>query len=62
MKTYKVPFSYTVYGTAVNIEAETPEEAQKWLFDELAQNGIDEFEYTANDREYLTQEAKEATK
>jgi hypothetical protein len=61
MKTYKVPFSYTVYG-ATTIEAETPEQAEKLIYTELADNGIDELEYTENDREYLTNVAEEVTK
>lgn len=59
MKTYTVAFSYTVYGTALHIEANTPEEAKEWLFDELDQIGIDEFEYETNNREYNTENAKE---
>ncbi len=66
MKTFTVGFSYTVYGTATNIEASTKEEAERWLFDELEQNGIGEFEdenaqfeARINDREYNTQDAEE---
>lgn len=59
MGTYRVAFSYTVYGTATNIEADTPEQADKWLYDEMNQSGIDEFEYETNDREYSTQDARE---
>jgi hypothetical protein len=59
MKTFTVGFSYTVYGTAMHIEAETKEEAEKWLFDELEQNGLDEFEHKVNDRDYHTQDAEE---
>lgn len=39
-KVFKVAFSYTVYGVAQHIEADTQEEAEKWLFDELSLNGI----------------------
>lgn len=60
MSVYKVPFSYTVYGTAVHIEAESAEEAEKWLFDELYQNGLEEFEYKCNDRDYHTEGAQDA--
>lgn len=49
---YRVNFWYTVYGTATHIEASSPEEAEKWLYDELHQNGLDEFEYRMNDRDY----------
>lgn len=66
MKTFTVGFSYTVYGTAKHIEANTKEEAEQWLFDELEQNGIGEFEdqnaqfeARVNDREYHTQDAEE---
>jgi len=61
MTTYKVQFSYTVYGTAT-IETETPEQAEKLIYTELADNGIDELKYTENDREYLTNIAEEVTK
>lgn len=60
IKTYRVGFWYTVYGTATHIEAESKEEAEKWLFDELEQNGLDEFEYRMNDREYGTQDGEES--
>lgn len=59
MKQFTVGFWYTQYGTALNIEAETKEEAEQWLFDELQQNGIDEFEYKINDRDYGTNNAEE---
>ena len=66
MAIYKVGFSYTVYGTAQHIEADSKEEAEAWLFDELEQNGIGEFEdenaefeARVNDREYHTQDAEE---
>ena len=58
-KVYEVSFSYTVYGKATHIEADSKEEAEKWLFDELSQNGLDEFEYTTNDRDYHVDEAEE---
>lgn len=62
MKTYTVTFSYTVYGKATHIEAETAKEASQWLFDELEQNGIDEFEYKCNDRDYTVDTAEELVK
>ena len=40
MKTFKVSFWYTVYGTAVHIEAESKEEAEKWLFEEVQADRI----------------------
>ena len=65
-KVFAVGFSYTVYGVAQHIEAETKEEAEAWLFDELEQNGIGEFatgdaqfEARVNDRDYHTQDARE---
>lgn len=58
MKTYKVDFWYTVYGTATHIEAESKKKAEQWLYDEMEQNGLDEFEYKTNDREYMPQNAK----
>lgn len=65
-KVFKVEFSYTVYGVAQHIEADTQEEAEKWLFDEISLNGIGEFtdenaqfEAKVTDREYNTQNAKE---
>lgn len=65
-KVFKVAFSYTVYGVAQHIEADTQEEAEKCLFDELSLNGIGEFtdenaqfEAKVTDREYNTQNAKE---
>lgn len=58
-KVYRVGFSYTVYGTAMHVEADSKEEAERWLFDELEQNGLDEFEYEVNDREYGTQDGRE---
>lgn len=61
MKTYKVSFWYTEYGTATNIEANSQEEAEQWLYDELQQNGLEEFEYKLNDREYGAQDAEEVT-
>lgn len=58
-KIYTVSFSYTVYGTAQHIEADSEAEAEKWLYDELSQNGTDEFEFKMNDRDYNTQDAEE---
>ena len=58
-KTYTVGFWYTVYGTATHIEADNKEAAEQWLFDELEQNGLDEFEHKMNDRDYGTQDAEE---
>ena len=60
-KTYQVNFSYTVYGTAVHIEADNPEQAEQWLFNEMEQNGIEEFEHKINDRDYEVNTAKEVT-
>jgi hypothetical protein len=60
MKTFKVGFSYTVYGVATHIEAESAEEAEAWLFEELSQNGLDEVDYSMQDRDYTTQDAEEA--
>lgn len=66
MAIFKVGFSYTVYGTAQYVEADSKEQAEKWLFDELGLNGIGEFEdenaqfeARVNDREYHTQDAEE---
>lgn len=58
-KVFKVAFSYTVYGTALHVEADTKEEAEKWLFDEINLSGIAEFEHNINDRDYNTQDAEE---
>ena len=65
-KVFKVAFSYTVYGVAQHVEAETQEEAEQWLFDELSLNGIGEFEYGNAQfeakviyRDYHTQDAEE---
>ncbi len=59
MKTFKIGFSYTVYGTATHVEAETKEQAEEWLYNELERNGLDEIEYKTNDREYHVQDAEE---
>ena len=58
-KVYRVGFWYTEYGTALHIEADSQEEAEKWLYDELEQNGLDEIEYKVNDRDYGAQDAQE---
>lgn len=66
MAVYRVGFSYTVYGMAQHIEADSKEQAEKWLFDELSLNGVGEFsdenaqfEARVNDREYHTEKAEE---
>ena len=60
-KIYRVDFWYTVYGTAMHVEADSPEEAEKWVYDELQQNGIDDMEIRVNDRDYGAQDAEELT-
>lgn len=60
-KVFRVGFWYTEYGKAMHIEADTKEEAEKWLYDELQQNGLEEFEYKLNDREYGVTDAEEIT-
>lgn len=57
-KVYTVDFWYTTYGTATHIEAESQEAAEQWLHDEMEQNGIDEFEFETNNRDYGAQDAK----
>ena len=59
MPIYKVGFWYTEYCTAQHIEADSAEEAEKWLYDELEQNGTGEIEYRTNDRDYGTNSAEE---
>lgn len=56
---YEIGFSYTVYGVAKHIEADSPEEAEKWLFDEIQQNGFEQFEHELFDKDWHTQDAKE---
>lgn len=64
MSVYKVGFWYTVYGGAIHVEAESKEEAEKWVYDELEQNGLGEgedtaeFEFRTNDREYGVTDAE----
>ena len=57
-KQYRVGFWYTEYGTMV-VEADSPEEAEKWVYDELQQNGLDETTYKCNDRDYGTADVEE---
>lgn len=59
MKTFRVGFYYTEYGSAY-VEAQTAEQAEQKLQDELGENGIDNIEYTFNDRDYMAQDAEEA--
>ena len=59
MATFTVGFWKTEFCTALNIEANTAEEAEEWLFDELCQNDTDEIEYQVNNHDYGTQDAKE---
>jgi hypothetical protein len=58
-KIFRVGFWYTIYGTALHVEAGSKEEAEERLKEELAENGIDEIEYLTSDRDYGTQDAEE---
>jgi len=58
-KVYKVSFSYTVYGTTQNIEADSKKDAEKWLHDELSKNGTDGLEFKIIALDYQTHNAKE---
>lgn len=58
MKQYKVDFYYAEYGT-MEVEADSPEQAQQWVFEELDGNGPDETDYEVNDRDYEALEVKE---
>lgn len=57
-KIYRVSFWYTSYGVATHIEANSEQEAENWLLEELSQNGLDDIEYRFNDREYGVQDAE----
>ena len=56
-KEYRVGFWYTEYGSAY-VVAESAEQAEQWLYDELSQNGLDDIEYKCNDRDYGAQDAE----
>lgn len=56
---YTVDFWYTEYGKALHIEAESKEQAEQWLYDEMEQNGLDDIEHKINGREYGAQDAEE---
>ncbi len=53
MKKFKVGFYYTVMGD-IEIEAKTAKQAEKIVFKELEENGVDEKlkDYDCDDREY----------
>ena len=61
-KVFKVSFSYTVYGNALHVEADTPEEAAAWLLEEIRQNGIAEFEHELFDMDATTGDVVEEVK
>lgn len=58
VKSYKVGFWYTEYGTAT-VEAQSEDEAREIVQEELSDNGLDQLNYKQNDREYNAEDVEE---
>lgn len=58
VKSYKVAFWYTEYGTTT-VEAKDEDEAREIVREELADNGLELIDYRTNDREYSAEDVEE---
>jgi len=58
MKTYKVGFWYTLYGTTT-VKATGEKQARNKAQKHLSEYGLDELEYKCNDREYGAEDVEE---
>ena len=58
MKKFRVSFWYSTYGTTF-VEANTPQEAEQNLKQQLCNQGLEGLDYRQNDQDYGSQDAEE---